>query len=141
MSLIEEVASRCFKFYSPDNFRPNSVLKVLTLVEDVIVNSEPKICPEDLNYQVIGEVSNLMQRVRSSRAQGYARLPVDEEASAIREFVEHFYHAVFVAYYEGERGLLRQARNRFNAGVNAWYQVNWRQFQTKKVEENNNANN
>ena len=141
MSLIEEVADRCFKFYSPDNFRPNSVLKVVTLVEDVIVNSEPKICPEDLSYQAIGEISNLMQRIRSSRAQGYARLPVNEEASAIREFVEYFYHAVFVEYYESERGLLRQARNRFNAGVNAWYQVNWRQFQTKKAEENNNANN
>ena len=141
MSLIEEVASRCFKFYGPDNFRPNSILKVLTLVEDVIVNSEPKICPEDLNYQVIGEVSNLMQRVRSSRAQGYAKLPIGEEASAIREFVEHFYHAVFIEYYEGERGLLRQARNRFNAGINAWYQVNWRQFQTKKAGENNNVNN
>ena len=141
MSLIEEVANRCFKFYSPDNFRPNSVLKVVTLVEDVIVNSEPKICPEDLNYQVIGEVTNLMQRVRSSRAQGYARLPIDEEASAIREFVEYFYHAVFVEYYESERGLLRQARNRFNAGINAWYQVNWRQFQTKKIEENNSVDN
>lgn len=141
MSLIEEVASRCFKFYGPDNFRPNSVLKVVTLVEDVIVNSEPKICSEDLNYQAIGEVSNLMQRVRSSRAQGYARLPVNEEASAIREFVEYFYHAVFVEYYDGERGLLRQARNRFNAGINAWYQVNWQQFQTKKAKENNNANN
>ena len=141
MSLIEEVASRCFKFYGPDNFKPNSILKVLTLVEDVIVNSEPKICPADLKYQAIGEVSNLMQRVRSSRAQGYAKLPIGEEASAIREFVEHFYHAVFVEYYEDERGLLRQARNRFNAGVNAWYQVNWRQFQTKKTEENNNVNN
>ena len=141
MSLIEEVASRCFKFYGPDNFRPNSVLKVVTLVEDVIVNSEPKICSEDLNYQAIGEVSNLMQRVRSSRAQGYARLPVNEEPSAIREFVEHFYHAVFVEYYESERGLLRQARNRFNAGINAWYQVNWRQFQTKKAEEDNNVDN
>ena len=141
MSLIEEVSKRCFKFYSPDNFKPNSVLKVITLVEDVIVNSEPKVCPEDLNYQAIGEVSNLMQRIRSSRAQGYARLPGNEEPSAIREFVEHFYHAVFVGYYDGERGLLRQARNRFNAGINAWYQVNWRQFQTKKAEENNNANN
>ena len=141
MSLIEEVSKRCFKFYSPNNFRPNSILKVITLVEDVIVNSEPKICPEDLNYQAIGEVSNLMQRIRTSRAQGYARLRVDEEPSAIQEFVEYFYHNVFVEYYEGERGLLRQRRNRFNAGINAWYQVNWRQFQTKKAEEDNNADN
>ena len=141
MSLIEEVSKRCFIFYSPNNFKPNSVLKVITLVEDVIVNSEPKICSEDLNYQAIGEVSNLMQRIRSSRAQGYARLHVNEEMSAIREFVEYFYHTVFVEYYEGERGLLRQRRNRFNAGINAWYQVNWRQFQTKKAEEDNNADN
>ena len=141
MSLIEEVANRCFTFYGPDNFKQNSVLKVITLVEDVIVNSEPRICPTDLSYQAIGEVSNLMQRIRTSRAQGYARLRPEEESSAIHEFVEYFYHAVFDQYFDGERGLLRQARNRFNAGVNAWYQVNWRQFQTKKAKEDNNADN
>ncbi len=142
MSLIEEVAKRCFKFYGPDNFKPNSVLKVITLVEDVIVNSESKINATDLKYQAIGEVSNLMQRIRSSRAQGYARLhPRDEEPSAIHEFVEYFYNVVFAEYYDGERGMLRQRRNRFNAGVNAWYQVNWRQFQTKKAKEENNADN
>ena len=141
MSLIEEVASRCFKFYSPLKFRPNSVLKVFTLIEDVIINSESKICSEDLKYQAIGEISNLMQRIRTNRAQGYARLPRDEEASAIHEFVNLFYHTVFIEYYDQERGLLRQARNRFNAGINAWYQVNWRQFQTKKAEEDNNADN
>ena len=82
-----------------------------------------------------------MQRIRTSRAQGYARLRPEEESSAIHEFVEYFYHAVFDQYFDGERGLLRQARNRFNAGVNAWYQVNWRQFQTKKAKEDNNADN
>ena len=141
MSLIEEVSKRCFKVYSPDNFKPNSVLKVITLVEDVIVNSEPKICTTDLKYQIIGEVSNLMQRIRTSRAQGYARIHPKEEPSAIHEFVEYFYHTVFDQYYDGERGLLRQARNRFNAGVSAWYQVNWRQFQIQNLEENNNADN
>ena len=141
MSLIEEVSTRCFKFYGPDNFRPYSVLKVITLVEDVIVNSEPRISPTDLSYQAIGEVSNLMQRIRTSRAQGYARLRPDEEPAAIHEFVEYFYEEIFKGYYEGERGLLRQARNRFNAGINAWYQVNWRQFQTKKAKEDNNADN
>ena len=142
MSLIEEAASRCFKFYRPDNFKPNSVLKVFTLIEDVIINSEPKICSEDLKYQAIGEIRNLMQRIRRpSRTQRPPRLKRKEEALAIHEFVEYFYHTVFVEYYEDERGLLRQARNRFNAGINAWYQVNWRQFQTKKAEEDNNADN
>ena len=141
MSLIEEVSKRCFKFYGPDKFRPNSVLKVITLVEDVIVNSEPKICSTDLKYQAIGEVSDLMRNIRRGRAQGYARLRPDEEPLAIHEFVEYFYHIVFAEYYEGERGMLRQRRNRFNSGVNAWYQVNWRQFQTKKAKENNNVDN
>ena len=141
MSLIEKVANRCFRFYGPDNFNPNSVLKMITLVEDVIINSEPKIYSTDLKYQAIGEVSNLMQRIRTSRAQGYARLRYDEETLAIHEFVEYFYHTVFAEYYDGERGMLRQRRNRFNAGINAWYKINWRQFQTKKAKEDNNADN
>lgn len=139
MSIIEEVSKRCFKFYSTynrrtrrHNFTPNSVLKVITRVEDVIINSDPKICPTDLKYQAIGEVSNLMRLIRSSSAQGSSRLPPDEETSAIHDFIEYFYDEVFRKNYNGERALLRQARNRFNAGINAWYQVNWRQFQTKR---------
>ena len=135
MSLIEEVSKRCFKFYSTynrktrrHNFTPNSVLKVITRVEDVIINSDPKICPTDLKYQAIGEVSNMMRLIRRGSAQGSRRLPPDEETSAIHNFVEYFYNEVFMKNYNGERALLRQARNRFNAGINAWYQVNWRQF-------------
>ncbi len=148
MSFIEGVSKRCFKFYSTynhrtsrHNFTPNSVLKVITRVEDVIINSEPKICPTDLKYQMIGEVNNLMRLIRSGSAQGGYRLDRAEEASAIHDFVEYFYDEIFMVSYEGERALLRQARNRFNAGVNAWYQVNWRQFQMKKAKEDNNADN
>ena len=148
MSMIEEISKRCFKFYSTynrrtkrHNFAPNSVLKVITRVEDVIINSDPKICPTDLKYQAIGEVSNMMRLIHLGSAQGSWRLPPDEETSAIHDFVEYFYDEVFMKNYNGERALLRQARNRFNAGINAWYQVNWRQFQTKKAEEDNNANN
>ena len=148
MSLIEEVSKRCFKFYSTynrrtrkHNFTPNSVLKVITRIEDVIINSDPKICSTDLKYQAIGEIGNMMRLIHSGSAQGFPRLPRSEETSAIHDFVEYFYDEVFMKNYNGERALLRQARNRFNAGINAWYQVNWRQFQAKKVEEDNNANN
>ena len=148
MSLIEGVSKRCFKFYSTyshntrkHNFAPYSVLKVITRVEDVIINSDPNICPTDLKYQAIGEISNLMRLVHSGSAQGSARLSRSEETSAIHDFVEYFYDEVFMKDYNGERALLRQARNRFNAGINAWYQVNWRQFQAKKTQEDNNANN
>ena len=148
MSMIEEVSKRCFKFYSTynrrtkrHNFAPNSVLKVITRVEDVIINSDPKICSTDLKYQAIGEIGNMMRLIHSGSAQGSPRLSRSEETSAIHDFVEYFYDEVFMKNYNGERALLRQARNRFNAGINAWYQVNWRQFQTKKAEEDNNADN
>lgn len=130
MSLIEGIAQRCFNFYGPDSFKPNSVLKVVSLVEDVIINSKPTITEADLKYQAAGEVHNLMERVRSSRAQGFARLNRPEQAEAIQAFVDYFYQEVFMGDAEGQRALLRAARNRLNAGINAWYQVNWRQFRT-----------
>ena len=133
MSLIEGIAQRCFNFYGPDSrFKPNSVLKVVSLVEDVIINSKPTITEADLKYQAVGEVHNLMERIHSRRAQGFARLSRNSQAQseAIQAFVDYFYQEVFMGDAEGQRALLRAARNRLNAGINAWYQVNWRQFRT-----------
>ena len=143
MSFIEEVSKRCFKFYGPDGFVSNSVLKVITLTEDVIVNSRPTTDQHDLKYMAAGMVSNHIQRIEKEGAKGYSPLRSDPEQkeAAIRDFIEYFYDEVFMKDYNGERALLRQARNRFNAGVNAWYQENWRQFQTKKAKEDNNAGN
>ena len=143
MSLIEEVSKRCFKFYGPDGFKTNSILKIITLIEDIIVNSRPTTDQDDLKYMAAGMVSNHIERIEKGGAKGYSRLRSNPEQReiAIREFVECFYDEVFMKNNNGERALLRQERNRFNAGVNAWYQVNWRQFQKKKAEEDNNANN
>lgn len=134
MSLIEGIAQRCFNFYGPDSFKPNSILKVVSLVEDVIINSKPMITEADLKYQAAGEVHNLMERIRSSRAQGFARLNRQEQSEAIQAFVDYFYQAVFLCDYDGQRALLRAQRNRLNAGINAWYQANWRQFRNPKEE-------
>ena len=136
MSLIEEVSKRCFKFYGPDGFASNSVLKVITLIEDVIVNSRSTDDKDDLKYMAAGMVSDHIGRIEKGGAKGYSRLRSNPEQReiAIREFVEYFHDEVFMKDYNGERGSLRQARNRFNAGINAWYQVNWRQFQRKKGE-------
>ena len=134
MSLIEGIAQRCFNFYGPDSFKPNSVLKVVSLVEDVIINSKPMITEADLKYQAAGEVHNLMERIRSSRAQGFARLNRQEQSEAIQAFVDYFYQEVFLCDYDGQRALLRAQRNRLNAGINAWYQANWRQFRNPKEE-------
>ena len=143
MSLIEEVSKRCFKFYGPDGFKTNSILKVIILIEDVIVNSRPTTDQNDMKYMAAGMVSNHIERIEKGGAKGYSPLRSipEQREIAIREFVEYFYDEVFMKHNNGERALLRQARNRFNAGINAWYQVNWRQFQTKKAEEDNNADN
>ena len=141
MSLIEGIAERCFNFYRPDSFKPNSVLKVIALVEDVIINSRATIASVDLKYQAAGEVHNLMQRVRSSRAQGFRRLDPPEEFEAIRALVDYFYQEVFMRNYEGQRALLRAERNRLNAGINACYQVNWRKYRNQKDEETTDVNN
>lgn len=141
MSLIEGIAERCFNFYGPDSFKPNSVLKVITLVEDVIINSKPTIAEADLKYQAAGEVHNLMERVRSNRAQGFARLNRPEQSEAIQVFVDYFYAKVFRSDYDGQRAFLRAQRNRLNAGINAWYQINWQQFRKPKDEEATDVNN
>ena len=141
MSLIEGIAERCFNFYGPDSFNPNSILKVIALVEDVIINSDPTINPIDLKWEARGEVHNLMQRVRSSRAQGFARLLQREEPAAIEALVDYFYEEVFMQDYKGQRAILRARRNRLNAGINAWYQTNWQKFRKQKDEEATNVNN
>lgn len=144
MSLIEGIAKRCFKFYGPaDRFTPYSVLRVISLVEDVIINSKSTIDPTDLKWQIHGEVHNLMQRVKSNRAQGYAplRSRPQEESEAIVELIDYFYREVFTDYCQEQRAILRTQRNRFNAGINAWYQVNWEQFRKEKNEEATDVNN
>lgn len=141
MSLIKGIAERCFNFYGPDSFNPNSILKVIALVEDVIINSESTIDPIDLKWEARGEVHNLMQRVRTSRAQGFARLPRRDEGAAIEVLVDYFYEEVFMDDYKGQRAILRARRNRLNAGINAWYQANWQQFRKPKDEEETDVNN
>lgn len=144
MSLIEGIAERCFNFYGPaDRFTPHSVLRVISLLEDVIINSKPTIDPTDLKWQAHGEIHNLMQRVKNNRAQGYAplRSRPQEESEAIVELIAYFYKEVFTDYCEGQRAILRAQRNRFNAGINAWYQVNWEQFRKEKNEEATDVNN
>ncbi|MBM3236071.1 type I-D CRISPR-associated protein Cas10d/Csc3 [Candidatus Poribacteria bacterium] len=130
MSLIEGVAERCFAFYGPSGFVTHAILRMVTLVEDVIINSDPKISADDLKYEARGEIGNLMERIGRDAAQGYRRLPLKDgvESEAIREFVDYFYTEVFLNYCEGERAILRDRRNRFNAGVTAWYHENWRKF-------------
>ena len=143
MSLIEGIAQRCFNFYGPaDRFTPHSVLRVISLVEDVIINSESTIKQVDLKWQARGVVQDLMRRIRNHRAQGYPRLSdQQEELEAIEALVDYFYEEVFKNDCGEQRAILRARRNLLNSGVNAWYQVNSEQFRKEKNEEATDVNN
>ena len=134
MSLIEGIAERCFNFYGPaDRFTPHSVLRVISLVEDTIINSESTIKRIDLKWQARGVVQDLMRRIRNRSAQGYYRLPdAQEELEAIKALVDYFYEEAFKNDCGEQRAILRARRNLLNSGINAWYQVNWEQFQKEK---------
>ena len=143
MSLIEGIAERCFNFYSPaDRFTPHSVLRVISLVEDTIINSESTIKQTDLKWQARGVVQDLMRRIRNRSAQGYYRLSDEqEELEAIEVLVDYFYEEVFKNDCGEQRAILRARRNLLNSGINAWYQVNWEQFRKEKNEEVTDVNN
>lgn len=143
MSLIEGIAKRCFNFYGPaDRFTPHSVLRVISLVEDTVINSESTIKPIDLKWQARGVVQDLMRRIRNRSAQGYYRLSDEqEELEAIEALVDYFYEEVFKNDCGEQRAILRARRNILNSGINAWYQVNWEQFRKEKNEEATDVNN
>ena len=134
MSLIEGIAERCFNFYGPaDRFTPHSVLRVISLIEDTIINSESTIKQVDLKWQARGVVQDLMRRIRNHSAQGYYRLSNEqEELEAIEALVNYFYEEVFKNDCGEQRAILRARRNLLNSGINAWYQVNWEQFRKEK---------
>ena len=142
MSLIEGIAERCFNFYRPADRRiPHSVLRVVSLVEDVIINSESTVKQPDLKWQARGVIQDLMRRIRNHSAQGYFRLSEQEELKAIEALVDYFYEEVFKNDCGEQRAILRARRNLLNSGINAWYQVNWEQFRKEKNEEAIDVNN
>ena len=143
MSRIEGIAKRCFNFYGPlDRRVPHSVLRVISLVEDTIINSESTIKQTDLKWQARGVVQDLMRRIRNRSAQGYYRLSDEqEELEAIEALVDYFYEEVFKNDCGKQRAILRARRNLLNSGINAWYQVNWEQFRKQKNEEATDVNN
>jgi CRISPR-associated protein Csc3 len=141
MSLIAGIGERCFRFYGPKGFVSNAILRLVALTEDVLINSPPETCPEDLQLQIRGEIGNVMERLRNDpRATGFALLHPQEEPEAIRDFVDFFYREVFLNYCQGERALLRARRNRFNAGVEAWYHENWRRLRDERQQAKEDPN-
>ncbi len=128
LSKIEQCVDRYTKFYH-GGFESHSILKPVDIVAKAIINSPMNIEPDDLLWQIQGELKNWLDRVRSRQATGRAMFwgkDIDaKEMPALKAFVEYFFNEVFLDYCQGERGILRSRLNRFKDGCEAYY-VSWR---------------
>src|SRR5579875_4068758 len=101
------------------------MLKPVDIVARAIINSPLNIEPDDLLWQIQGELRSWLDRVRNRQAAGYAVFrgrDIDtQQEQAVRDFVEFFYKEIFLDYCQGERGTLRNRINRFKDGCEAYY--------------------
>lgn len=106
-------------------YQAHSILKPVDIAARAIVASPLNIDEEDLRWQIQGEITNWLDRVRSRQAKGwavfYGKDIETKQVEAIRKFVDVFYREVFLDYCQGERGLLRNRVNRFKDGCEAYY--------------------
>jgi CRISPR-associated protein Csc3 len=136
---IQNCVDRYTVFYR-GGYQAHSILKPVDIVARAIINSPLDIEPDDLLWQIQGELKNWLDRVRSRQATGYAVFwgkDIDsQEAPALREFVRYFYEEVFMNYCQGERGILRSRLNRFKDGCEAYYiyQRNMQRIQEQEQE-------
>jgi CRISPR-associated protein Csc3 len=136
---IQNCVDRYTVFYR-GGYQSHSILKPVDIVARAIINSPLDIEPDDLLWQIQGELKNWLDRVRSRQAMGYAVFwgkDIDsQEAPALREFVRYFYEEVFMNYCQGERGILRSRLNRFKDGCEAYYiyQRNMQRIQEQEQE-------
>jgi CRISPR-associated protein Csc3 len=123
-SLIAQCVDRYAAFYR-GGYQSHSILKPIDIIARAIINSPLNIEPEDLHWQIRGEIKSWLDRVRSGNATGWAVFPkkdiMEKQQPAVRTFVEYFYHEVFLEYCQGERGILRSRINRFKDGCEAYY--------------------
>jgi CRISPR-associated protein Csc3 len=134
---------RCVDLYTAfyrGGYQALSILKPVDTVAKAIINSPLEVEPDDLLWQIQGELKNWLDRVRNRQATGYAVLwgkDIDsQEEPAVHEFVKYFYDEVFKNYCQGERGILRSRLNRFRDGCEAYYihQRNMQRIQEHEQE-------
>ena len=124
LSRIKACVDAYTAFYR-GGYQSHSILKPVDIVAKAIINSPLNSEEEDLLWQIQGEIASWLDRVRSRQAKGWAVFygkDIDtKQAEAVRNFVDVFYHEVFLNYCQGERGLLRNRVNRFKDGCEAYY--------------------
>ncbi len=126
-------------FYRGDYQSSYSILKPVDIMARAIINSPLNIEPEDLLWQIQGELKSWLDRVRggstSGRALFYGKKITEEEQPAIWAFVEYFYNDVFLEYCQGERGILRSRVNRFKDGCEAYYLYHYASQKMRRQEQ------
>ena len=124
VSKIQKCVDLYTRFYR-GGYESHSMLKPVDIVARAIINSPLNIEPDDLLWQIQGELRSWLDRVRNRQAAGYAVFrgrDIDtQQEPAVREFVEFFYKEIFLDYCQGERGTLRNRINRFKDGCEAYY--------------------
>jgi CRISPR-associated protein Csc3 len=141
LSRISQCVDNYTVFYR-GGYQSHSILKPVDIAARAIINSPLNIEPDDLLWQIQGEIKNWLDRVRNHQASGWAVFRgkdiSEKEEPAIRKFVEQFYQEVFHDYCQGERGLLRNRINRFKDGCEAYY-VHQRNIQRLQEAEEENT--
>lgn len=96
---------RAGKRYNP---KANAVLKPIDIAAETILKAELSMFyGEALVNAVAAEVFKLMDRVRASRAEGYAPMrDREQERQAVLEFAEYFVKDVFEGAFAGDRARL-----------------------------------
>jgi CRISPR-associated protein Csc3 len=96
---------RANKRYNP---KANAVLKPIDVAADVILKAESTVFQGDtLVVAVASEVFKLMDRVRASRAEGFAMMTDrEQERQAILDFARYFVIEVFEQAFGGDRARL-----------------------------------
>lgn len=142
VSKIEQCVDLYTSFYR-GGYQSHSILKPIDIVARAIINSPLNIETDDLLWQIQGELSSWLDRVRGGHATGWAVFrskEIDEkQAPAVREFVNYFYVAVFQNYCQGERGILRSRINQFKDGCEAYYIYLRNQQRIQEQEESSEA--
>ena len=95
---------RANKRYNP---KSNAVLKPIDVAKDTILNADPSFREETLVMAVAAEVAKLMDRVRSSTAEGrWVLKQREEERQAVLAFARYFVMDVFEDTFAGDRARL-----------------------------------
>jgi CRISPR-associated protein Csc3 len=137
-SRIAQCVDRYAAFYR-GGYQSHSILKPVDIVARAIINSPLNIKPEDLLWQMQGELRSWLDRVRNGSASGWAsfrgKAITEEEQPAIRAFVEYFYDEIFQNYCQSERGILRSRINRFKDGCEAYYLYHYASQKMRRQEQ------